>query len=161
MYIVLVLVQSMPRSSPTKLGHFLAEITAKHLVAPSDPQRLDALRSAWRLTAGVPLAEHATPVLYREGVLLLHVDSSIWLSKLRYERALLMERLQAQAIFADLREIKARLASSEPPPPGAPKRKRAPLSRIACASLKAAADSTTDPALSVALERLSKHGNSS
>jgi len=85
--------------------------------------------------------------------LVLQTDSPAWASRVRYEAPRLLEQLKQHPELARLDAVSVTIAPPAATPAKAPKRRK-PLSDSARATLRAAADSVSDPALGIALRRL-------
>lgn len=71
--------------------------------------RAGTIGEAWVKAAGEPAARHAKPVDTREGVLVVHVDSSSWLHKLTMEKAGILARLKNELGEGPVKDIKLRI----------------------------------------------------
>ena len=142
-------------TTPKKLGLYLTDVTSKHLVPPSDFRLLPQWREAWKQCAGEPLALHTYPVYYVDGCLVLHADSSVWMSKVIYQRAKLIRHLRLHPSLPGLTDLHVRLARNlarvELNRPAAPK-----LTEGSRAFIAAFADNITDPVLREALQKLGR-----
>jgi predicted nucleic acid-binding Zn ribbon protein len=70
--------------------------------------------SHWREIVGPRIAKHAQPESFRDGVLVIAVQNSIWLSHLRFLTADLQEKLNREIPSSPVKEIHFRLGSVEP-----------------------------------------------
>ncbi len=97
------------------------------------------------------LAAHCINAQQRDHVLIVHTDSPVWATRLRYASVQLIGLLQQR--YPELRAIKTRLLPPRPPP-----RRRPPAARhsdAAAAIIHDNAQDTKQPQLRDALERLS------
>lgn len=68
------------------------------------------LWTRWSELVGDPLARHAHPVRLRRGVLVIHVDDSLWMQELQFLKQELRERLNAALGRPVVRDIFLALA---------------------------------------------------
>lgn len=122
---------------------------------------LDTLHQQQRLLTQVtgllpaPLHEHCVGAQASGGVLLLHADSPLWASRLRFQAPALLKMLRQQG--ANFNSCQVRI---QPPLRRTDTRKGAQLSTTAAQQLDQLADGIGDSALSQALHKLaqcSKH----
>ncbi len=143
----------MSLNTPKKLGLYLTDAMLKRLVPPSSVQSLPQWREVWKRCAGEPLAAHTYPVYYVDGCLVLHADSSAWMSKVIYQRAKLIVCLRTHPSLPDLTDLHVRLARHAPRAssnrPAAPR-----LSERSRALIATFAEGVTDPILRKALQKL-------
>lgn len=67
------------------------------------------LEAAWTKAIGEAGAKHSKPIDIKEGVLVVHVDSSSWLHKLTMEKAGIMQRVRAELGEGPVKDIKLRI----------------------------------------------------
>jgi len=79
-------------------------------------KELQAL-SRWRDMVGLQIARQAQPEALKDGVLVVRVQNSVWLSHLRFLAEELREKLNREIPSAPIREIRFRLGSVEPAAP--------------------------------------------
>ncbi len=91
--------------------------------------------------------------------LLVHVDSSAWATRLRYQLPQLLRCLNQHPSLAQLRRIDIRVAPLAQPVPSPPQ--PATLSDANAAIIDSTADSLSDPSLRTALKRLARRGRNS
>ncbi len=97
---------------------------------------------------------HCLGVHYDTGRLTLYIDSTAWLSRLRFELTAIRLSLRKQPAFSQLHDIRLRVINIPAPAP-----KREPrLSRQSATLIDEAASTTRDPALREALKRLARRG---
>lgn len=137
-----------------KLQHYLTDITAKHLAVPSNLRLLPVWRTLWKQCAEEPLATHTHPVHYVDGCLILHADSSVWVSKVLHQRPRLIRRLRAHAP-APLTDLHVRVART-PYRSAVDRLPQLRLSQAARDCINTFADGITDPELRAALRRLGR-----
>ena len=65
--------------------------------------------AVWVKAAGEAAAKHAKPVDIREGVLVVHVDSSSWLHKLTMEKAGILAQIKNELGESPVKDIKLRI----------------------------------------------------
>jgi hypothetical protein len=152
----------MSVSIPQRLGLLLAELTATRLTPPSDLRLLPDVRALWADAVGEPLAAHTMPVRYAEGCLVVNADSSVWSSKVLFQRQTLSQRLRREPLLAELRTLHVRV---RPPvampisaPVSAPESQRTGLSSNARCCVAGIAQDIGDSALREALFRLARPG---
>lgn len=71
--------------------------------------RAGILGAAWMKAVGEPGAKHAKPVDLREGVLVVHVDSSGWLHKLTMEKMSILAKIKNELGDCPVNDIKLRI----------------------------------------------------
>ncbi len=137
-------------SKPRPIGQlFAGQNRFSRLTAAAE--RLQALTGAVREQLDPNLALHCTVASLEEGVLVIQTDGNAWASRLRYESAELMRRLDYR--LGPLHEVRIRIApvaQSEPPTirPNA-------ITAESASVLASAAEAMTDPRLKAAFRRLS------
>ncbi len=67
------------------------------------------LGAVWMRAAGEAAAKHAKPVDIKEGVLVVHVDSSSWLHKLTMEKAGILAQIKSELGEGPVKDIKLRI----------------------------------------------------
>jgi len=88
---------------PTRLGEVL---TSALRTLPGGAALADfALWSRWDDIVGEVLARHARPMRLRRGVLLVHVDDSLWMQELQFLKDDLRNRLNTALDRPAVREI--------------------------------------------------------
>lgn len=68
-----------------------------------------ALEAAWEKAVGEPGTKHTKPIDIREGVLVVHVDSSSWLHKLTMEKAKILAQIRNELGEGPVKDIKLRM----------------------------------------------------
>lgn len=63
----------------------------------------------WMKAAGGAAAKHAKPVDIKEGILVVHVDSSSWLHKLTMEKAGILAKIKSDLGEGPVKDIKLRI----------------------------------------------------
>jgi len=96
---------------PEPIGAILAKLLddshwGRHI------KELGAL-SRWREIVGPRIAQQAQPESFKEGVLVVAVQNSVWLSHLRFLTAELQEKLNREIPSSPIKEIHLRLGSVE------------------------------------------------
>ncbi len=134
----------------------LAELTATQLTPPSDLRLLPDVRALWAATVGEPLAAHTMPVRYTEGRLVVNADSSVWSSKVLFQRQTLAQRLRREPLLKDLRTLQVRVRPPVAERVSPPEPPRAGLSPAARRCVAGIAQDIDDPALREALLRLAR-----
>lgn len=140
-----------------KLQHYLTDITAKHLALPSNLRLMPVWHVLWKQCTDEALAAHTHPVHYVDGCLILHADSSVWVSKVLHQRPRLIQRLREHAPAA-LTDLHVRVGRT----PYRSTSDRLPslrLSEAARSCINAYADGVADPDLQAALRRLGRKFN--
>ena len=67
------------------------------------------LGEVWAKAVGEAAVKHAKPVDIKEGVLVVHVDSSSWLHKLTMEKAGILARVKNELGDGPVKDIKLRI----------------------------------------------------
>ena len=110
------------------------------------------------LLACVPamLVEHVRLATVRDGCLVLQAEGSAWAAQLRFKTPEILEKIQSNPDFREVRSVRVRnVTDPKPrylPPP------HMHMSNAAAEALRAQASYTSDAALRAALERLARHG---
>jgi predicted nucleic acid-binding Zn ribbon protein len=109
-----------------------------------------------------PLASHAHPVRYSDGLLYVHIDTPAWASRLRQQLPTLTASLKKEAALRDLVEVRFRVvprgAAPDAPVSAAPPSR---VSAAAAAVIQRSAADIANPELRAALERLARRNESS
>lgn len=107
----------------------------------------------------VPLSAHCRVANYKGGILIIHVGSATWASKLRYLIPGLREGLVTHAEFQDLVEIRLRTIAD----PSAPLKKvrRPRMPKEAAVLLNSLAERISSKGLAAALRRLARNASDS
>jgi hypothetical protein len=117
-------------------------------------QYLKSLNGQLHICLDPETSSHAQVADLNAERLLVHVDSSAWATRLRYQLPQLLRCLHRHPSLAQLRRIEVRVApQAQPvsPPPQA-----ASLSAANAAIIDSTADGLSDPALRSALKRLAR-----
>jgi predicted nucleic acid-binding Zn ribbon protein len=104
--------RSSRNKRPEPIGAILAKLFddrhwGRHI------KELGAL-SRWREIVGPRIAKQAQPESFKDGVLVVAVQNSIWLSHLRFLAAELQEKLNREIPSSPIKEIHFRLGSIQP-----------------------------------------------
>lgn len=67
------------------------------------------LNAAWSKAVGEIGAKHAKPIDVKEGVLVIHVDSSSWLHKLTMEKERILAQIKNELGEDPIKDIKLRI----------------------------------------------------
>ena len=67
------------------------------------------LGAVWLKAAGEAAVKHAKPVDIKEGILVVHVDSSSWLHKLTMEKAGILSQIKNELGEGPVKDIKLRI----------------------------------------------------
>jgi len=67
------------------------------------------LGAAWAKAIGEAEAKHAKPIDMREGVLIVHVDSSSWLHKLTMEKMRILTQIKNELGESSIKDVKLRI----------------------------------------------------
>ena len=67
------------------------------------------LDTAWVKVIGEAGARHARPIDIREGILVVHVDSSSWLHKLTMEKRRILAQIKSELGEGPVKDIKLRI----------------------------------------------------
>jgi len=140
-------------TGPRRLGACLPEALRAALTRRSDESV--RLAAAWRARVAEPLASRARPVRYEAGILHVHADAPVWISRLRHQQSALLGALRQEPELAGLAQIRARVVPPESAPDAAPPAP-APtrLSAKAAEAIARTAATIAHPGLRGALERL-------
>jgi predicted nucleic acid-binding Zn ribbon protein len=103
--------RSSRNKRPEPIGAILAKLFdeshwGRHI------KELGAL-SRWREIVGSRIAKQAQPESFKDGVLVVAVQNSVWLSHLRFLTAELQEKLNREIPSSPIKEIRFRLGSVE------------------------------------------------
>jgi len=90
--------------------------------------------------------------------MLVHIDSTAWATRLRYQSPQLLRCLHRHPSLAQLRRIEIRVTPLAQPVSSSPQ--PATLSAANAAIIDSTADSLSDPNLRTALKRLARRGRS-
>jgi hypothetical protein len=101
-----------------------------------------------------PLNRHCRVANLSHGVLLLHVDATAWITRLRFHSPRLLDALRRHPELGIVREIQFRTAPVAERHVSPPDPRRRELPAAAAAHLRAAASTLSEPALRAALLRL-------
>ncbi len=87
--------QNQGNNRPESIGRILARLIPRlGLKEISDSSRVFTL---WDSVVGSGIARHARPYSFRKGVLVVHVDSSVWLSQLeRFRKEQIRKKLNRE-----------------------------------------------------------------
>ena len=89
------------------------DVVLKGLGGGRGPQA-GSVSAAWAKAAGEDGMKHAKPVDIRDGVLIIHVDSSGWLHKLTMEKIRLLTGIKTELGEDLVRDIKLRIGPTGP-----------------------------------------------
>lgn len=117
-------------------------------------QRLNGLVHA-RLPS--PLSAHCRVGNYKGGILIIHVGSATWASKLRYLIPDLRQALATHGEFQGLVEIRLRTIADPSTPPNPARRPRMP--KEAAVLLNSLAERISSKGLAAALRRLARNAS--
>ena len=136
-----------PTARPTSaLGQLLAHA-----------KRLKTLNRALQTCLEPPLNQHCRVANATANWLVLHVDSPIWSTKLRYALPEVRERLRDTCALPPQCQIQLRVRPCEPTFPDPPVKHRLHLSAPSAALIRDVALSIENPKLQQALLRLTRH----
>jgi predicted nucleic acid-binding Zn ribbon protein len=107
---------SSDRSSRSRPPESIGAILAKLLDDSHWGRQIRDLKtlSRWREIVGPRIAKHAQPESFKDGVLVIAVQNSIWLCHLRFLTAELQEKLNREIPSSPIKEIRFRLGRVEP-----------------------------------------------
>ena len=81
------------------------------------PDQAHRIWEVWETAVGEPLASHCRPVDYRNGTLVLAVNSASWMQQVQFLTGTVRDTLN-RALGEDLvRQVRLRVAEAPPPPP--------------------------------------------
>ncbi len=69
----------------------------------------EALSACWARAIGQENLRHAKPVEIRDGILIVHVDSSGWIHKLSMEKPRILMKMKEEAGEGIIKDIKLRI----------------------------------------------------
>lgn len=142
----------MPKR-PLPLRNYLSGTkTLKGLIAETRQQA--RLLAQVKLEIPAPLDQHLLAVLLNSRRLVLYTDSPVWCSRLRFLSRSLRNRLLRKGLELDKVVVRVMVVTSPLPARNRPARK---LSADNATLISQTADSISDPSLSSALQRLSRH----
>ena len=143
------------RKRPHIIGDYLrSDDNIRHMLSIQREQH--ALLLQIRATLPHPLDLHCLAVVRDENRLLLYSDTSAWASRLRYITRNLGNQLRQQGLNVGKVTVRVSVGNR----PKQPKRHSVRrLSPDNAALIKQTAEGISDPNLSAALLRLSRHGN--
>ena len=116
--------------------------------------RLGELDNRLKMHVPAPLSKHIRLATIRDGLMVVHADSSAWAAQLRFKTPELLEQLADDPVFEPIRSIRIRSVSETAPQ--APIRRRPSISSESAAALEAQASSIEDSAVRDALMRLAR-----
>ena len=71
------------------------------------------IASAWNSAVGVEVSQHTKPVEMKKGLLMVHVDSSVWFNELsRYYKGAIIEKLNAVIGNKKIKDIKFKIGKT-------------------------------------------------
>jgi hypothetical protein len=138
------------------LSSYLAEALAGGEALPAALQTTRRLQQAWEAAAPAAVRDHARPLNYNDGTLVLGADSSVRATTLRYRQRGLIQQLRAHPAFADLAALRIRVLPPETPSKPAANTPAPPLSAKTGRLLEATADGINDPRLRAAIRKLAR-----
>lgn len=153
------MIRDSTKSGPRRLGGFLPGNLTNAL-----NRRIDEdlrLRQIWIRSISEPLASHARPVRYVDGLLFVHAETPAWASRIHHQKLALIATLQREQTLRDLREIRVRAVPRDPVETPAPSRRPTRLSVAAARVIAETASAISHPELRAALERLAALGDHS
>lgn len=148
----------MARSKPNRISSLLTNnksSAAHELIRHSS--KLQQLEQLVQDSLPRNLSPHCTMANYRENILVLHVDSAIWSSKLRFFIPTLEYELKQHYEFTHLKQVIIKTRPNYSKHHQASPQK-ASMSKNTADLLNNLADYVTNEDLASALRKLSKHG---
>ena len=106
--------RSIRGKRPEPLGSILAKLFAESHWGEQFHE-LQAL-ARWREIVGPQIAKQAQPESFKDGILVVRVENSVWLSHLRFLTAELQEKLNREMASPAIKEIRFRLGPVNPDP---------------------------------------------
>ena len=102
------------KGGPEAIGPIVRDIVSrlgiKELVVSS------RVFQVWSAVVGAAIAAHAQPHSLREGTLIVHVDSSVWLAQLeRFRKRQIREKLNRELPYPMVKRIVLRIGELERP----------------------------------------------
>jgi len=101
----------MSRGSPQPIGNLLAQVLAKRGYARQSAAA--SFEDAWRESAGVKLAPFTRAGNVRRGALEVIVSNSTLLQEITFQKAALLQRLQALLPDEKIRDLRFRIGPVE------------------------------------------------
>ncbi len=134
----------------------LGDIVSRAFAAPAWRERLRAMKvlSRWEEIVGEALAQATYPRGFSRGTLILEVEDSLWMQRLRFEEKRLLERLNqaaGESLFKGLRLV---LSRDRRPHPSRPKSRRLEPSPALLKRVEEEVAVIEDPELREAFRRL-------
>ncbi|NOY72570.1 MAG: DUF721 domain-containing protein [Gammaproteobacteria bacterium] len=147
----------MPRSKPKHISFLLKKksFATRELVQHS--VKLLQLEQLVHDSLPNNLAQHCRMANYRENNLILHVDSALWSSKLRFHIPAMKYDLKVHPEFVQLKNITIKTKPNYNRHETLT-RQKASMTRSTADSLNNLADYVTSESLATALRKLSRHG---
>lgn len=141
---------------PRSLQHLLGHGDSARLI-----ERVRYLRSVnghLRACLDTETSNHVQVADVNSERMLVHIDSTAWATRLRYQSPQLLRCLHRHPSLAQLRRIEIRVTPLAQPVSSSPQ--PATLSAVNAAIIDSTADSLSDPNLRTALKRLARRGRS-
>lgn len=93
----------------THIGSILTQ--ALDEFRPSADTGMTAIWELWNSVAGEALSENAKPGAFNNGILIVHVSSSVWMHQLKFLKATLMANLNHALGTPLVKEMKFKIAA--------------------------------------------------
>ena len=101
------------KKSPEPIGSIVRDILSR--LGMKDLMVSSRVFAVWSATVGQAIAGHAQPHSLREGTLIVHVDSSVWLAQLeRFRKRQIREKLNRQLPQPMVKRIIFRIGELRP-----------------------------------------------
>lgn len=146
----------MTKNGPKNVAAYLPTAAINRAGVHMD--KVTNLLAHWKIYVGEPLASHAYPVSYDNGLLSVRADTSAWASRVRHSQMEIMKQLRQDPYFLNLTELHVRVL---PERAGAAQEKRQVAQTVpsrvpddAARIIKSVADDIADPGLRKSLNRL-------
>ncbi len=143
-------------TQPTNPGHLLRQSSGHVSTLIHRARHLEQLTTELQNYIRPPLSQHCAVTNFNTETLVLHTDSPVWATQLRYRSPDILKYMQGQRGLETLRTVRIRVLL----PDSGPRNRRSQRMAISPATAKLLRDvaaSIPDPVLRSALLRLSRH----
>lgn len=97
----------MVKKGPVPIKNVVGDIIKK--LETGKGSQAEALNACWARAIGQENLRHAKPVELKEGVLIVHVDSSSWIHKLSMDKIRILVKMKDEIGEDILKDIKLRI----------------------------------------------------
>lgn len=95
------------KKKPVAISGVVGEIIRK--LETGRGSQAGALNDSWARVIGRDNVRHARPVELKNGILIIHVDSSIWIHKLSMEKSAVLAKMKSEIGEDVIKDIKLRI----------------------------------------------------